>query len=526
MTRLLGTCSDRHRTAPRTAFPVALDTLRTDPQPLRLADRQDEPAARRRPAAHRWVDDERAWRLRRALALSDAVALLLAFGVVAAVRAAGGHDGVLLGHLPLILLALPCWSLLAAGHDLYHLHSRRLEQGLGEELGSVLQMTVIWSWCVLLAAELTGIDAATVPTIALMWAAGTALLLGGRATVRRAARGRDWYAHRTLIVGAPGEARALRRKIERHPEYGLDVVGTVLLSRASPRRPAGAVPARVRPEEVLGLVKEQQLHRVILVSPPEDEAGGDRYGLARALGEHGVRVDLLPAWFEMLGTRLELHELEGTSLLTVPYVRLGRTALVVKRVFDVCVASLCLLAMLPLLLLSALAIKLDSPGPVLFRQVRIGRWGEPFEVLKFRSMKVGADAVKDQLADLNLHGGRGPAMFKIRRDPRVTRVGELLRRTSLDELPQLWNIVRGDMSLVGPRPLIEREARQVEGFYRRRSELTPGLTGLWQVNGRSEVPFEAMVNLDYLYVTTWSLWGDLKILIKTVPAVLARRGAY
>lgn len=503
---------------------MALDALRPEPQHLHLAGPQDEAGARRRAAAHRWVDDERAWRLRRALALSDAVALLLAFGVVVGARAAGGHEGALLAHLPLMLLALPCWSLLAAGHDLYHLHSRRLEQGLGEELGAVLQMTVIWSWCVLLAAEVTGIEAATVPTVALMWAAGTTLLLAGRATVRSRARGRDWYAHRTLIVGAPGEAHALRRKIARHPEYGLDVVGTVLLAQAAPRRTPGIVPARMRADDLLGFVKEQQLHRVILAGPPEGEAGGDRYSLARALGEHGVRVDLLPAWFEMLGTRLELHELEGTSLLTVPYVRLGRTALVAKRVFDVCLAALCLLAMLPLIVAIALAIKLDSPGPVLFRQTRVGRWGQPFEVLKFRSMKVGADAVKDQLADLDLH--RGSVMFKIRRDPRVTRVGAVLRRTSLDELPQLWNIVRGDMSLVGPRPLIEREAQQVEGCYRRRSELTPGLTGLWQVNGRSEVPFEAMVNLDYLYVTTWSLWGDVKILVKTVPAVLARRGAY
>jgi lipopolysaccharide/colanic/teichoic acid biosynthesis glycosyltransferase len=138
-----------------------------------------------------------------------------------------------------------------------------------------------------------------------------------------------------------------------------------------------------------------------------------------------------------------------------------------------------------------------------------------------------ADAHKDEVADLNVHGGGNrDGMFKIRTDPRVTRVGSFLRRTSLDELPQLYNILVGDMSLVGPRPLIENEDRQVSGRFRRRLALTPGVTGLWQVSGRSEIPFEQMVNLDYLYVTSWSLWGDLKILIKTIPAVAARRGAY
>jgi lipopolysaccharide/colanic/teichoic acid biosynthesis glycosyltransferase len=175
----------------------------------------------------------------------------------------------------------------------------------------------------------------------------------------------------------------------------------------------------------------------------------------------------------------------------------------------------------------ALAIKLDSPGPVLFRQRRVGRNDKPFEVFKFRSMCNGADAQKQAVAALNLHGGgTDTGMFKIRADPRITRVGAFLRRYSLDELPQLFNIVRGEMSLVGPRPLIETEDRQVEGRFRRRLGITPGLTGLWQAHGRSDIPFEEMVSLDYLYVTNWSLWGDVKLLMRTVSAVLRGRGAY
>jgi lipopolysaccharide/colanic/teichoic acid biosynthesis glycosyltransferase len=181
----------------------------------------------------------------------------------------------------------------------------------------------------------------------------------------------------------------------------------------------------------------------------------------------------------------------------------------------------------PVLAACAIAIKLDSPGPVLFRQRRIGRNDRPFEVFKFRSMYVDADSRKDDVARLNFHGGGNDVgMFKIREDPRITSVGRFLRRYSLDEVPQLFNILRGEMSFVGPRPLIETEDRQIEGRFRRRLSLTPGLTGLWQAHGRSDIPFEQMVNLDYLYVTNWSLWGDVKLVMRTVSTVVRGSGAY
>jgi exopolysaccharide biosynthesis polyprenyl glycosylphosphotransferase len=419
------------------------------------------------------------------------------------------------------------WVGLAAAHDLYHLRSRRLEQDIGEESQSVLQMTMWWSWSLLIAAEIFSLESVTVPTVALSWGIALVLVLLLRVAAREVARTRSWYVHRTLLIGSPLETRSLRSKMERHPEYGLEVVGCVDAAAAAPARRNGGPPSVVRFQDVPDLVAELGVHRVILAGAPRSETGAPRFSLARELAELGVRVDLLPAWFEMLGARLETSEIEGTSLLTVPYVQLGRGSAYVKRTFDLVVSATLIVAMLPLFLACAIAIKRDSRGPVLFRQPRVGRDGEHFELLKFRSMSIDADERKHTVADLNLHRGGGAySMFKVRRDPRVTRVGALLRRASLDELPQLWNILRGDMSLVGPRPLIETEARQVQGLYRRRLELTPGLTGLWQVNGRSEVPFDAMVNLDYLYVTTWSLWGDVKILLRTIPAVLARRGAY
>jgi lipopolysaccharide/colanic/teichoic acid biosynthesis glycosyltransferase len=219
--------------------------------------------------------------------------------------------------------------------------------------------------------------------------------------------------------------------------------------------------------------------------------------------------------------------MEGTPLLSVPLVQLSRSDAAFKRALDIGLASLALGVLSPLLALCALAIKLDSPGPILFRQRRIGRSDRCFRVFKFRSMFVDAECRKSEVARLNFHGGgEQTGMFKIRRDPRVTRVGRWLRSTSLDELPQLLNVLRGEMSLVGPRPLIENEDRQIGGHLRRRMTLSPGLTGLWQIHGRSNIAFDEMVGLDYLYVTSWSLWGDMKILLKTFSAVVRARGAY
>jgi len=252
-----------------------------------------------------------------------------------------------------------------------------------------------------------------------------------------------------------------------------------------------------------------------------------RAALVCELGDLGVHVDLIPSWSDTVGARLQLHELEGMPLLTVPRPVLGHSALRLKRAFDLVAGVVAVVVLSPLLAACALAIKMNSPGPVLFRQRRVGRNNERFEVFKFRSMWDGADSQKQRVAALNVHGGgTETGMFKIRADPRVTRVGSFLRRYSLDELPQLFNIVRGEMSLVGPRPLIETEDRQVEGRFRRRLGITPGLTGLWQVHGRSDIPFQEMVTLDYLYVTNWSLWGDVKLLMRTVSAVLRGRGAY
>jgi exopolysaccharide biosynthesis polyprenyl glycosylphosphotransferase len=271
-----------------------------------------------------------------------------------------------------------------------------------------------------------------------------------------------------------------------------DMLGVIVIEHGIER--VVIAPGRSDPDEILGVIK-----------------------LVRALG---VRASLLPRLFEAVGSSVEFENVEGEILLGVRSYGLSKSSRLLKRAMDLVCASIGLLLVSPLLLAIAVAIKLDSRGPVLFRQRRIGIEGEEFEMLKFRTMVDGADEGKAELLDLNEADG----LFKIADDPRLTRVGRFIRRSSLDELPQLINVLKGDMSLVGPRPLVPDEDRHVEGSHPRRLHLVPGMTGIWQVFGSSRIPLAEMVKIDYLYGANWSLWLDVKVLLRTIPYVIGRRG--
>jgi lipopolysaccharide/colanic/teichoic acid biosynthesis glycosyltransferase len=234
-----------------------------------------------------------------------------------------------------------------------------------------------------------------------------------------------------------------------------------------------------------------------------------------------TKISVLPGAIEALGPAVELDEVSGVVLLGLTPLVLGRTSRWLKRSLDVSVSALGLLVTAPLLLAIAVAVRVDCGSPVLFRQRRVGKGDRPFELVKFRTMVAGAEGRRAEL----MARSRDPNWLDLAHDPRVTRLGRFLRRTSLDELPQLWNVLRGQMSLVGPRPLPESEDCLVRGWARGRLDLTPGITGLWQVRGRNRLPFDEMVKLDYLYVANWSLWMDLRLLLRTAPAVIMRRGA-
>ena len=467
--------------------------------------------------------DERGRRLRRLLLGADVAALCIAFLV-----AESAFGSLRTADLVVLLLTIPLWVLVAYAHRLYHIDSHRADYSAADEIGPVLQMATLWSWGAVVAFSVLQPHQLPVQRAALFWVLTVLALMVLRTAARAYARHQVWYLQNTLVIGSLAQSATIVRKILRHPEWGINVVACIDLKR--PRRlPKSSthlfdvVPLLPGDTDARTLVRQLDIDRVML-APGESQR---RVELVCDLSELGVHVDLIPSWSDAVGARLDLHEMEGMPLLTLPRPRLGRFSLRLKRAMDLVFGIAALVVFSPVLLVCAAAIKLDSPGPVLFRQRRIGKGDRPFEVFKFRSMSVDADARKEDVAQLNFHGGANDnGMFKIREDPRVTRVGRILRRLSLDELPQLFNILRGEMSLVGPRPLIENEDRQIEGRLRRRLDLTPGLTGLWQAHGRSEIPFEEMVNLDYLYATNWSLWGDIKLLMRTFSVVTRGRGAY
>jgi exopolysaccharide biosynthesis polyprenyl glycosylphosphotransferase len=340
------------------------------------------------------------------------------------------------------------------------------------------------------------------------------LTLVMRLLARTAAR-RLTPPERCLLVGDEGAEERLRSQLDVSPAVKADVVGRQPLDGFAPNGDGSRLEAFMVLEQA---IRENHAQRVVIAAdsaPPEQVH--ETVQVAKSLG---VKVSLLPRLFEVVGSSVAFDYLGGLTLLGVRRFGLSRRARVVKRTFDV-VGSAALVVILGTLLVAiAVIIRLTSPGPVLFRQTRIGRDGQPFEMLKFRSMVVDADARKSELRAINEADG----LFKIDKDPRVTFVGRLLRRSWLDELPQLFNVLRGDMSLVGPRPLVLDEDEKIHGWHRQRLDLTPGMTGPWQVLGAARIPLREMVAIDYLYVANWSLWGDVKILLRTVPCVVGRRG--
>ena len=350
----------------------------------------------------------------------------------------------------------------------------------------------------------------------LLWLLLMVLLIVARSLARGLAL-RAVPAERCLFIGDRASARTIRSKLTDHGGVKAELVAHLDLDDVG-RWSAKTFSAQ-RLAEIRELARSLDVHRAIVA--PSSADAGEMLDLVRTLKAVGVRVSVLPRLLEVVGSSVEFDDLHGVTLMGVRRFELTRSSVAVKRAFDLLGASLALLAAAPLLIVFAVAIKLDSRGPVFFRQQRVGRHGKHFGLLKFRTMVPDAEALKDSLRERN---EAQAGLFKIAEDPRVTRVGKLLRRSALDELPQLFNIIRGEMSLVGPRPLVIDEDECVEGWYRRRLELMPGMTGPWQILGPARVPLSEMGAIDYLYVANWSLWGDVKILLRTVPHVLGRRG--
>lgn len=349
-----------------------------------------------------------------------------------------------------------------------------------------------------------------------LWLALAALLILARAASRAVAL-RVAPTERCLFIGDELSAKTIRAKLACRGGIRAEVVAHLDLAKAASWSTNSFAEARLG--EIRDLAHTLDVHRAIVA--PHSVDAGEMLNLVRTLKAVGVRVSVLPRLLEVVGSSVEFDDLHGITVMGVRRFELTRSSAAVKRAFDVVWASAGLVAVSPAILLAAIAIKLDSRGPVFFRQLRVGRHGRHFQIFKFRTMVADAEAQKDSLRDRN---EAQEGMFKIFDDPRVTRVGRFLRKTALDEVPQLLNILKGEMSLVGPRPLIVEEDTRIQGWHRRRLELTPGMTGPWQILGPARVPLREMVAIDYLYVANWSLWNDMKILLRTVAYVIACRG--
>jgi exopolysaccharide biosynthesis polyprenyl glycosylphosphotransferase len=334
-------------------------------------------------------------------------------------------------------------------------------------------------------------------------------------------RARGHYLEHTLIVGADEVGRAVMRTIVARPDLGYKVVGFVDDNPAHSATDIGPFKAFGGLEQFERVLREQGVVEAIITLPWSNH--GRIMELVRVCERLGVRARVVPDVFQLSLSRVDLDDLGGIPLLGIKEANISAWGRVFKRALDVVLVVLGLVPALLLGLLIALLIKLDSPGPVLFRQLRIGMDGKPFAIYKFRSMRRGAEDEQAALAEYN--EATGP-LFKMRNDPRQTRIGAFLRRSSLDELPQLINVARGEMSLVGPRPNIPAEVEQYSAWHRQRLQVPPGLTGLWQVSGRSDLSFDEMCLLDIYYIENWSLKMDLMILLRTVPRVLGGDGAY
>jgi exopolysaccharide biosynthesis polyprenyl glycosylphosphotransferase len=452
--------------------------------------------------------------VRRLLAATDLVALGGAQLVVLAV--VGRQPDV--EQLLCALVALPLWVVLFKAYGLYDRDIKRISHTAVDDVPWVFHAMLVGSllfWLYFRALPARDVNARELLAIAALSIVAVLIL---RAFTRRATN-RLLGAKRVLLVGGGPQLDLIARKMRAHPEYGLEAVGVLPTSRTAVG--AGGLPVlgRLRSEDLSSVAVAHRIDQVVISHTDVREP--ELLELVRSCRERSIRVSLLPQLFDALGPSVEVDDVEGVTVLGISPPVLPWSSRMLKRAMDLAGAAVLLVLTAPVLGLVALAVKLDSTGPVLFWQERVGCRGRRFKLVKFRTMVVGAEARQQELAAQS----RDSHWLLLDHDPRVTRAGRLLRRASLDELPELWNVLKGEMSLVGPRPLIESEHRQLAGWSRTRVDLTPGLTGLWQVLGRTNIPFEEMIKLDYLYVTNWTLWTDVRLILRTLPVVVARRGA-
>ncbi len=457
--------------------------------------------------------------------VSDVIATAAALVAAHTIRVTIGPWSEYLGpvfplseYLPLLAFILPLWLVVFYASGLY---GRRASRTLRTEVSRLVRgvaVAALLLFSILFAARL---DYVSRPVIALFLLLDLIFVEGGRAAVRGLVL-ENATTRRVVVAGALDEVLRAVAKVEAHREWGLELVG-VASDGSWSEWPRPGLRLLGRYEDIPRLVLAGEVIDEVLIAPATGIADARRLeAVFPQLEEIGIVTRVVINILPRSVSNISFDDFSGLPLVTFSTAPRDEVLLFVRRCLDLVLSASLLIALSPFLLALAALVKLTSPGPVLFRQIRCGLHGRPFVFLKFRSMHVDAETQKAGLAAFNEMDG--PA-FKMTNDPRVTPIGRWLRRTSLDELPQLWNILRGDMSFVGPRPAVVEEVRQYEPWQRRRLSMPPGLTCLWQVSGRNDLSFDEWMKLDLEYIDNWSLWLDLKIAVRTVPAVLMAKGA-
>jgi exopolysaccharide biosynthesis polyprenyl glycosylphosphotransferase len=453
--------------------------------------------------------------LRRLLATADVLGIATALATSMVFVSAGRTDGTsfLVGAL-----TLPGWVVLFKAYGLYDRDAKRISHSTVDDLPWIAHALLVGSLAMWLIYRLLPGEKLVLAQSASFFGLAACGIFLARAAARSLARVAA-PPERVLFLGGDAMARVLIDKIRAHPEYRLEPVGYAEAGgRHSPHLPR-EIPYVGAIGDLPNICTRFAIDRIVVASPGVDEHA--LTDVIRDASDLNVRVSILPQMVDVLGPSVAIDDVEGVMVLGLAPTKLTRSSRALKRFVDVVIALPALILASSLLVVIAILVKSTSRGPVFFSQERVGRGGRHFRMHKFRTMVKDADKQLDQLKRASAH----PAWLLLEQDPRITTVGRLLRRLSLDELPQLWNVLRGDMSLVGPRPMPLDVDEKIAGWGRRRLDLTPGITGPWQVLGRTKIPFEEMVKLDYLYVTNWSLWQDIRLLIRTLPAVVRRRGA-
>jgi exopolysaccharide biosynthesis polyprenyl glycosylphosphotransferase len=469
----------------------------------------------------------RGWLVRRVLLLADLIGLVAAFIVTQLLlgEATNRIRPDVAELFVFFVISLPGWAVAAKLYGLYDRDEERTDHSTTDDIVGVFHLVTVGAWILFAGAWLTHLTYPNLTKTAVFWALAILFITGGRAIGRGIVRRSSSYLQNAVVVGGGHVGQLIARKYLLHPEYGIRLVGVVDDQPLEQRDELAGVELW-RTDELLELVQEREVDRVVFAFSHDSHE--HTLALIRDLRQLDVQIDLVPRLYEVLPPNVDVHSVEGLPLLSLRPTRMSRSSRLVKRAIDVVVSSLLLIVTLPLFALFAWRIKRDSPGPVFFRQTRLGQDMKEFTALKFRTMTdAGHDAehreyVKSIMSSRAVVGETG--LYKLERGDAVTKVGRWLRKTSLDELPQLLNILRGDMSLVGPRPCIPYETTLFGPHHFERFLVPAGLTGLWQVTARSRATFVEALDLDVAYARGWSLGLDLRLLARTPLQVFRDRG--